>query len=583
MASITDNSSLDDLVQAWLKWDRNDASRNEIKALHAAGNITELEQHMKPRLEFGTAGLRGPMRAGFSGLNDLMVVQTGQGVARYAAKTTPSAEARGVVIGHDHRHNSARWATMTAAAFGAQGYKVHVLEGNSFTPLVPFAVTHLKAAIGIMITASHNPGQDNGIKIYWENGVQIIAPHDEGIAQSIVSDLAPASWDKADGTLNVTEEITTAYFATVIPSVIKPFQAPDKPLRLVHTSLHGVGERFMRKAVAQLGGAVEVMSTPEQADPNPDFPTTAFPNPEEKGTLDLAMAFADNQGVHWIVANDPDADRFAAAEKVDGKWRILTGNEIGIMLAAAMLDQVTQQGLDKSKVGMITTVVSSKMLRALTEKEGLRYSECLTGFKNLGNLVLSMKEQDVDVMFSYEEALGYAVSPLIRDKDGISALIVFVQLLFKLQSENKSLHGYLAELHTRYGYFESRNASVRCGQPKIAKMFLGMRQTDEAASPAQIKISQYPDTLGGLKVVRVVDVTLGYDSSAANRASVLGRSPGQMIQFFAEDAEGSRLYATIRASGTEPKVKYYLEATGKDTNAILTATEQDLLKKWLAV
>ncbi|KZV91579.1 Phosphoglucomutase, first 3 domain-containing protein [Exidia glandulosa HHB12029] len=583
-------ASIEQLVQDWLRLDRDPASRKLVEDLWRAGDSKTLERYMRPRLEFGTAGLRGPMRAGWAGLNDLMVVQTCQGMGRYAANVIDNALTRGVVIGHDHRHNSRRWAEMAAESFSKQGYQVFLLRGLSFTPLVPFGVTHLRAAIGCMITASHNPGEDNGIKLYWENAVQIISPHDEGIAAAILQSLEPASWELLPTTplVDHTSRVHDAYFTGVLPELMRPLGTSRTPLRIVHTSLHGVAEPFMRRAFALLGDSVEVFSVPQQSKPDPDFPTTPFPNPEEKGTLDLAMSYADQLGVSCVYANDPDADRFSVAEKVGSEWKILTGNEVGVLLAATILHWHKEERRDISKVYMITTVVSSKMLQFMAEEEGFSYAECLTGFKNIGNLAGELEQAGHTVLFSYEEALGYAVSTHIKDKDGISTALVFAQLMLKAQ-QGLSLRAQLDALYAKYGYFVSSNGSVRCESASIQHIFAQLRYSgpEEQAIVYNNQALRYPQQLAGLAVTRIIDRTLGYDSTQATAASQMGNQAGQMVQFYASTGH-FQIFLTIRASGTEPKVKYYLEGKSavenkNDLDALVKSVANEIVSKWLLV
>lgn len=576
---MTTEITLEQDVQEWLRLDRNPATRKYIEDLWKAKQMTDLEACMRPRLEFGTAGLRGPMRAGWAGLNDLMAVQTFQGIGAYAASAIDNAYARGVVIGYDHRHNSRRWAEMAAESFAHRGFQVHFLHGFSFTPLVPFAVTRLRAAVGCMITASHNPGGDNGIKIYWENGVQIIAPHDDGISVAISQALEPLTWELLPSTAlrDCTEEIHDAYYKTVLPPLLHGLPHVTSKVKIVHTSLHGVAEPFMRKAFALLSDVVEVYSVPEQQHPDPDFPTTPYPNPEEKGALDLAMAYADKIDASYVFANDPDADRFAVAEKTGQTWSILTGNETGILLAAAILQWNLDANADRSKLAMLTTVVSSRMLRFMADKEGFQYRECLTGFKNLGNLAEAVERQGLHVAFSYEEALGYALSPFIKDKDGISAALVFAQILVKILADQDSLHSRLQLLYSKYGYFISDNSSIRCNTLAISNKFSKIRKFNSSQN------QDYPTSLAGLSLTRIIDHTTGYDSNDSTQT--FSKSAGQMIQFTASSQDSAvQLFLTIRASGTEPKIKYYLEVTGMTKDQLsfyINKAHVQLLEEWL--
>jgi phosphoglucomutase len=335
---MADNMTKDikELAREWLELDQDKSTTDEIYELLMRGDTNELELRLRHRIAFGTAGLRGPMQAGFACMNSLTVIQASQGLAAYLLKTEQNVKKRGVVIGRDARHNSEKFAKLTAAAFVAKGIKVWWYETPSHTPMVPFGVRELNAAAGIMVTASHNPAKDNGYKVYWSNGCQIIPPHDSGIAASIMENLKPVTWDTSvvddpdllvEGSLGLVRD---KYHRAILSATqLGDFHVKMNPdIKFVYTPMHGVGLRPMTQCVETLGIASQMTVVDAQAHPDPDFPTVKFPNPEEKGALDLAIETADKSSIHLILASDPDADRLAVAEKVNDKWHIFSSAPI---------------------------------------------------------------------------------------------------------------------------------------------------------------------------------------------------------------------------------------------------------------
>ncbi|KAH9951484.1 hypothetical protein B0H21DRAFT_719155 [Amylocystis lapponica] len=581
-------SSLQSLVQEWLRMDQNEATRKEIQLLLANADTDELEKRMRSRIEFGTAGLRGRMEAGWSRMNDLIVIQASQGFCAYVLKHIYDASDRGVVVAHDHRHNSERWAILTAAAFISTGVKVYLHKGLVHTPMVPFSVKRLNAACGVMITASHNPKQDNGYKVYWENAVQIIEPHDKGISESIKQNLEPKTWDVssvASSPLCVdrTAEMREAYFASLSTLCLRQSDNAASPLKFVNTSMHGVSDPFMQTAFAEFGFPAFV-PVPEQQQPDPEFPTVKFPNPEEKGALDLAIRIADRHAADYILAQDPDSDRFAAVERrSDGSFIAFTGDQLGTLFASAVLEQYKASGKPLHRLAMVASTVSSKMIGTMAAAEGFKFEECLTGFKFIGNTALRLVQEGYEVPFGYEEAIGFMFGSEIRDKDGVAASMVFAELVTALRLRGKTASSHLQELYERYGYFQTSNSYFICNDPPtIDRIFARIRNFDGTGTSDK---PSYPRTIAGLMVTYVRDLTLWYDSASPTHTPALPRSSGHMVQFQAESiADGTRITLTTRTSGTEPKIKYYLEGSGKDAEAVrqlLPRVVAELAEVWM--
>ncbi|MCJ1247707.1 Phosphoglucomutase-3 [Trapelia coarctata] len=560
-----------ELVEEWLRLDKDFVTRTEIEQLVTRNDTQELERRMTPRIAFGTAGLRARMEAGFSRMNRLTVIQTSQGLAQYLLDNVRGSKDAGIVIGYDGRHNSRTFAEAAAAVFQAKGIKVWWYEDLVHTPMVPFGVVQLGAAAGIMITASHNPAMDNGYKVYGHNGCQINSPADKLIAASILANLEPITGETGQEVVsklcNVSEAMIRIYLINLRKLISKSLCSEHIP-RFVYTPLHGVGLPFMERALKtlfdynvdnsrdQVRSTHGTMKTVEsQAHPDPYFTTVKYPNPEEKGTLDLAMALADQEGINLILANDPDADRFAVAEKVNGDWYQFTGDQIGVLLGQyisetqvrredpmlATSDKQQAQHMSESMI-VLTSAVSSQMLACIGESKGFAVEETLTGFKWLGNRGLELGPK---VIFAYEEALGYMLPQIVHDKDGIAAAMVFLQAC----SIWKSPWDKLQNLYELYGYFETLNTYWRCSDQALVPIVFADIRRSTSAFPVQREI------------LRFRDLTNGTDTGTYSKKPDLPVDPNiQMLTFWLSGSlsdDGIRF--TIRASGTEPKIKIYLE------------------------
>jgi phosphomannomutase len=525
---------------AWRDEDPDPATRDEVDRLLAAQDLVGLRERFGARLQFGTAGLRGPLGAGPNRMNRALVRRATAGVAAWlhgAGAVGP------VVVGRDARHGSAGFAADAAAVLAGAGWPVRVLPEPLPTPVLAFAVRHLEAAAGIMVTASHNPAADNGYKLYLGDGAQIVPPIDEEISAAIdaVGPLAGVALSEA-GVVEVGPELLDAYVAEVVGRLQR---GGPRQVRLVHTSMHGVGGATARAALAAAGfpAPVEVAA---QAEPDPDFPTVAFPNPEEPGAMDLALEQARTAGADLVLANDPDADRLALAAPMgaSGAWRSLTGDEVGALLADHLL---RTRPHDPSDV-VATTVVSSRLLSSLAAEAGVAYAETLTGFK----WVVRAPGPGQRLLFGYEEALGYSVGGEVRDKDGISAALVAAELVAGLRAEGSNLQDRLDDLHRRHGVHATRQRSRRIpGADWLTRVAAAMDHL--RATP--------PIELAGRAVTATEDLLAGE------------RLPPSDVLIWTVD--GGRV--VLRPSGTEPKVKCYAEAivpAGSDLDAARADAEQ---------
>ncbi|KAJ2776546.1 hypothetical protein GGI15_004811 [Coemansia interrupta] len=599
------------LAERWLSEDKDPKTSAQIQALVDAKDEAKLEALLRYPVEFGTAGLRARMEAGYARLNQLTIITASQGLSAYVQREIPNACTRGVVVGHDHRHNSDIFARLTARAFLDLGFKVYFYPGLSFTPLVPFAVKQLGAACGVMITASHNPKDDNGYKVYWENGAQIKPPLDLGILKCIEKHSVPNNWDAESIANNVNvEDITESMLSAYIEATQALIQDADlnrnTRLQYVYTPMHGVGAPFAER-ILEAFGLPKFVPVPEQIAPNPDFPTVSFPNPEEKNALDMAKSLADKMDIGLVVANDPDADRFAAAEKqADRTWLSFTGDQLGTIFAAAVLENMRAQGIPIDKVAMANSTVSSRMLEAMAAKDGFCYTDTLTGFKWIANELASMqKEQGCHIGFGYEDAIGYMVGSQVLDKDGVSALAVFLQLAARLNSQGKRVGDYLEEQYARYGYFVSSNLYFICPDPaKTNRIFSRIRFGDDGKSNDDDvertnfvrlhanDVLRYPRTIGGFPVSYIRDLTVGFEMHDVDKLSTVSLQVGEfdnvptfpvsksshMITF--ETRNGGRI--TMRTSGTEPKLKYYLEVRNSDNDRAAAAADLQKMVRAIA-
>jgi len=498
-------------AEAWLAEDPDPDTRAELVGLLEAGDEPAVADRFAGRLTFGTAGLRGPMRAGPNAMNRAVVRRTTAGLAGYLASVGASGP---VLVGYDARHKSADFARDAAAVLAGAGLDARLLPRPLPTPVLAFAVRRLAAAAGLVITASHNPPQDNGYKVYLADGAQIVPPADAAIEAAIeaVGPLATVPLSDSYAVLDSTVE------ESYLDAVVRVPRTPHRELRIVYTAMHGVGASVLQAALRRAGFG-EPAAVAEQVAPDPDFPTVSFPNPEEPGAMDLALALAGRVGADLVIANDPDADRCAVgcpAPGEPGGWRMLRGDEVGVLLA----DHLIRTG---SRAGTFaTTVVSSSWLGALCAARRVRYAETLTGFKWIVRAA-------GDLAYGYEEALGYAVAPsLVRDKDGISAALLVADLAAELRAGGRTPLHRLDELAAELGLYATDQLSVRVQD--LAQI---------AAAMARLRAAP-PGTLLGRPVTAVDDLLPDADVVRLRAA-------------------GCRVVA--RPSGTEPKLKAYLEVT----------------------
>ena len=534
------SSEILDRARAWLEEDVDPETREELSQLIARADPDELHERFGDRLQFGTAGIRGVLGAGPMRMNRVIVRRVSAGLADYVIRQVPDARKRGLVIGYDGRKNSKVFAEDAARVFLGRGLNVLLIAHMVPTPVVAYAVLEREAAGGVMVTASHNPPEYNGYKVYWENGAQIVPPHDEGISEAI--DRAPHGLELPLGDLeearrrgaliDLGDDLEAAYLDGVADLSVSDDRSARADTCIAYTPLHGVGGRFVQAALSR-AGFERVHTEPAQAEPDGSFPTVAFPNPEEDGAMDRVLELGDRVAADVVFANDPDADRLAVAIPEDGAYRMLTGDQIGVLLADYLLERT-----DASKRRVVAaSLVSSQMLGNMARSLNVAYLETLTGFKWIANTALrDIEAHGGRFVMGYEEALGYTVGDLVRDKDGVSATAIFAEMVADLKARGETIATRLETLYRRHGFYLTKQQSLTlpgaAGLGRIEAMMRNFR-----SSP--------PESIGGYRVVDRYDLLQPTEDRPA--ADVLGFT-----------LEGDRR-VIMRPSGTEPKLKSYYE------------------------
>jgi phosphomannomutase len=533
-------NSMKSQVEHWLQRDPDPTTREELQSLVAQNLWAEIEQRFASRLQFGTAGLRGEVGAGPNRMNRLVIQETALGLGQYMLESNPNAAVDGIIIGYDGRLLSKQFAHDTASVMTALGIKVYLSHIFSPTPTIAFGITRLNTAAGVVVTASHNPPQDNGFKVYWNNGAQIISPHDGGIASAIDKastttiprlDLVQA---EQDGLLIwLDDQFFIDYQAMVLST--SQHQPNTVKFKAAYTPMHGVGAEIAEQLVTQQG-LCELHTVASQREPDGHFPTVNFPNPEEPGAMDRVIELANKIDADYAIANDPDADRFAIAVRTPNhKFRMLTGDQVGVLLADHLLSR------SNPNVWVGNTIVSSRLLAKIAEAYGASYYQTLTGFKWLANIAMDKRSDSKPFLFAYEEALGYAIGENVWDKDGLSALVVFLELIDTLHTQNKTVWDQLASLYQQHGLHITVQKSLRLapGAPSVGER---LRQNP-------------PSEIAQLAVTAILDYKTGQARYQDGTTATIELPPSDVLIYLLADQ--SRII--VRPSGTEPKLKCYYE------------------------
>ncbi|MCQ2285395.1 MAG: phospho-sugar mutase [Bacteroidales bacterium] len=540
-----------DKINIWLNGNYDEKTKDEIRRMMAEDE-KELTESFYKDLEFGTGGLRGIMGVGSNRMNKYTVGTATQGLANYI-KLNFKNENLKVAIAHDSRNNSRFFAEVTAAILSANGIFCYLFEDLRPTPELSFTVRHLHCNAGIVITASHNPKEYNGYKVYWNDGGQLVPPHDKNVIAEVnkIASIDEILWTKNDENIKIIgEEVDSVYLSLIKGVSLNPDKVlKHKDLPIVYTPLHGTGITMVPKALKQLGFSNVTIVT-EQSEPNGDFPTVKSPNPEEESAMEMALKRADEIRANLVLATDPDADRMGIAVRNSrGEMQLFNGNMTATLLGYYILSEYAKKGSLNDKF-IVKTIVTTEMLAAMAKDFHIDYEDVLTGFKYIAEQI-KRYEGKKQFIFGGEESYGTLVGDFVRDKDAVSACCMIAELAAVLAEQGKTLFDLLMELYQKYGYYKTKLVSLtkkgQDGARQIAEMMKNFR-------------SNPPKTICNSKVLQIKDFkTSKWVDCTTGKETDMGFPSSDVLQFFTED--GSKI--TVRPSGTEPKIKFYFEVKGQ--------------------
>ena len=561
----------------------DEETRKELEAIK--GNDLEIKDRFYKDLEFGTGGLRGIIGAGTNRMNKYTVGKATQGLSNYILKNNPEGKAMGVALAYDSRNMSPEFAEMSALVLNANGIKAYIFDELRPTPELSFAVRHLGCTAGIVVTASNNPPEYNGYKVYWADGAQVVAPKDEGIigeVNSITDFSAIKMMDKAEAVKNglfnvVGKEIDDAFVENIKKQAVRPEEViKAKDMKIVYTPLHGAGNKNVRRVLAEVGFE-NVYVVPEQEKPDGTFPTVGYPNPEDPKAFTLAIKLAQEKQADIIIGTDPDSDRIGVVVKDNnGNYDILTGNMTGALLTEYVLGGRKEKGTLPENAAMVKTIVTTEMVRAIAENYGVKLFDVLTGFKFIGEKIKQFEEDhSYSYVFGFEESYGCLSGTYARDKDAVGASMLVCEMAAYYKNKGMTLYDGLMELYNKYGFYKEGVKSVTLkgvdGAEQIQKIMEYLR-------------NNVPSDFAGNKVIWAKDYKTGVFKNlltGENEASTLPKS--NVLYYNLDD----RAWLCVRPSGTEPKIKFYmgvkadsLEKAVEKTDA-LVASVDELLKKIL--
>lgn len=561
----------------------DEETRKELEAIK--GNDLEIRDRFYKNLEFGTGGLRGIIGAGTNRMNKYTVGKATQGLSNYILKNNPEGKTMGVALAYDSRNMSPEFAEMSALVLNANGIKAYIFDELRPTPELSFAVRHLGCTAGIVVTASHNPPEYNGYKVYWADGAQVVAPKDEGIigeVNSITDFSAIKMMDKAEAVKNglfnvVGKEIDDAFVENIKKQAVRPEEViKAKNMKIVYTPLHGAGNKNVRRVLAEVGFE-NVYVVPGQEKPDGTFPTVGYPNPEDPKAFTLAIKLAQEKQADIIIGTDPDSDRIGVVVKDNnGNYDILTGNMTGALLTEYVLGGRKEKGTLPENAAMVKTIVTTEMVRAIAENYGVKLFDVLTGFKFIGEKIKQFEEDhSYSYVFGFEESYGCLSGTYARDKDAVGASMLVCEMAAYYKNKGMTLYDGLMELYNKYGFYKEGVKSVTLkgvdGAEQIQKIMEYLR-------------NNVPSDFAGNKVIWAKDYKTGVFKNlltGENEASTLPKS--NVLYYNLDD----RAWLCVRPSGTEPKIKFYmgvkadsLEKAVEKTDA-LVASVDELLKKIL--
>lgn len=548
--------SIQNKIDSWLNGSFDQATKDEIKKLQKE-NENELADSFYRNLEFGTGGLRGIMGVGTNRMNKYTVGMATQGYANYLKLSFPGEEVR-VAIAHDSRNNSRFFAETTANVFGANGIKVFLFDSLRPTPELSFAIRHFKCKGGVVCTASHNPKEYNGYKAYWVDGGQLVPPHDKNVIKEVekIASVDDVKWNGGEANITIVgKEVDDAYLEmvkglSVYPEVI----AKHKDLKIVYTPIHGTGIKLVPE-VLQRFGFTNVNIVTEQSEPNGNFPTVVYPNPEEKETMSIGLQKAKQLDADILLGTDPDADRVGIGIKNNhGEWVLMNGNQTAVLAFNYVIEARKTKGIAQKNDMVITTIVTTGMINRIAEGNDVACYNVLTGFKWIAELIRE-KEGKENYIIGGEESFGLMIGDKIRDKDAISAVALLCEMAAYEKDKGKMLFDKLIDLYINYGFYKEDLISITKkgmdGQQQIAAMMESYR-------------SNPPKTINGSDVVELLDYELRKGKNLkTGKEWDIELPKSNVLQFILED--GSKISA--RPSGTEPKIKFYFSVNTKLNNA----------------
>ena len=571
-----------DYLEEYKKWcespEFDEATKKEL--LEIKGDEKEIEDRFYQELEFGTAGLRGVIGAGTNRMNKYTVGKATQGLANYILEQ--GTENKGVVISYDSRKMSKEFSMQTALILCANGIKAYLFESLRPVPELSFAVRELKCTAGIMITASHNPPKYNGYKVYWDDGAQIVEPRDKDIIANVravksFSEIKEMSEDEAKekGLLTfVGKEMDDKYIEKLKSLILNPeiVKEQGKKLKVVYTPLHGTGNMISERLLKEIG-IENLYVVPEQKDPDGNFPTVDYPNPEDPKAFKLALELAKKEDADVVLATDPDADRLGIFVKdtKTGEYKDYTGNMSALLIAEYRISQMKEKGILPKNGMIITTIVSSNLTKAIGKHYGLEVIEVLTGFKHIGRIMRKAEEnKDREYVFGFEESYGCLIGDYARDKDGIAAVMALCEAACYYQSKGKTLWDQMIDIYERYGYYKETQVSIvregATGAEEIKQIMTNTRNKDI-------------EKIGDYKVLTFKDIEKDYvKDMITGEESKSGLPKSNVLYYELEDDN----WCCIRPSGTEPKIKLYMGVKGK-TDEDATEKLEDLKQAMLDV
>ena len=544
-------------AEEYLQEERDSYFKSEIEKLLKEENYIELEDRFYQSLEFGTGGLRGIIGGGTNRINTHVIHKVTQGLANYCIKTLPEKAKKKelkAVIAYDSRRFSDVFAEATALIFAANGFTTYLFSSLRPTPELSFAIRELACDTGVVVTASHNPPEYNGYKAYWNDGSQVIEPHDVGIIEEVntVSDIKYITRVEAiaNGSLVIIDkEIDEPYWAMVKSKLFRPelIKEKAKEVKIVYTPLHGTGAMHVEKVLGDLG--LEVITVPEQREPDGDFPTVEKPNPEEAAALKMAIDLAKKEKADIVMATDPDADRFGiAVPGKDADFVLITGNQIGVLLADYIIVSRKELGLMPKNPAIIRSIVTSSFVDRIAKANDVYLAECLTGFKWIASVMSDFeKTKSHNYIFGFEESYGYNIETEVRDKDGISAAALCAEMTLYWRSKGISILDRLEQLYETYGYHEDF---------AISKTFLGSSGAQQMKKLMDMLRKDGLKEIAGVKVEKIRDIgeSIEYNPQESGNKTKLDFPKSNVLQFFMEN----NAIISARPSGTEPKIKFYV-------------------------